>query len=91
MAAQKQIGLVVVNTQAAVQGGTPMDRVRVYIPDKRFPLTQSWANTVVPKLLRQQKGELQKGEWPYQVILHNGAQPGALCGHFDATTPLENV
>ena len=88
MSVQKQVGIVVVNTQAAVKGGKPLDRVQIYCPDKKFPLSKSWANEVGPRLLRQQDSRLDVDELSYCVILHNGAKAGDLCGHFDATTSV---
>ena len=86
MAVHEKVGIVVINTKrSAVPDATPLDRVRVYHPDKLFPTAPSWANEVAPRILRQHKGHLDGGEIPYRVILHNGAAPGALNGHFDAT------
>lgn len=66
--------------------GCPTDRVAVYPPkDDSMARIKSWANDVVPVLLRAAAGVAESADPVYRVILHNGEPPGSAAGHFDAT------
>ena len=78
MAAVKDVHLVVVNTHEL------QDMCTVYLPGTSPSTSKSlsWAEEVVPKLLRQQASSAA-GKTPMAVILWNGKQDES--GHFDAT------
>ena len=67
--------------------GRPYDRVSVYPPDGTalLPRFKSWANDIVPVLLRHAAGEQKRTDPTYRVITFNGEPPGSLAGHFEAT------
>ena len=78
---------MVINTKST-SNGKPPDRVNVYLPGnvaRRCMRGLSWANEIVPVLLRQQEGKSLATDPIYHIILHNGAPPGGPAGHFDAT------
>ena len=79
MAAVKQVHLVSIDTSQLE------DACTVYVPgtSTKICLKLSWAEELVPKLLRQQRGEVLHREASYKVILWNGDRGPA--GHFDAT------
>ena len=79
MAAVKQVHLVSIDTSQLE------DACTVFVPgtSTKIRLKLSWAEELVPKLLRQQRGEALHGEASYKVILWNGERGPA--GHFDAT------
>ena len=70
--------------------GQPYDRVAVYVPSAGTGLVryQSWANDIVPVLLRAARGELRRRDPVYRVIVHNGEKAGSAAGHFDATRAI---
>ena len=64
----------------------PPDRVAVYPPSGKYIVHfKSWANDVVPVLLRHASGSAKRRDPQYRVILHNGEPAGSLYGHFDGT------
>ena len=67
--------------------GRPYDRVSVYPPDGTalLPRFKSWANDIVPVLLRRAAGKEKRTDPTYRVITFNGEPPGSWAGHFEAT------
>ena len=82
MAAKKGVFLVTINTD------TLSDICVVYPPETSRRTVVggglSWAEELVPKLMRQASGEADANSHPYRVILWNGERDDS--GHFDATT-----
>ena len=68
--------------------GRPYDRCIVYSPGDNARVlakAHSWANDIVPVLVRLQDGGKLSTDPTYRVIVHNGAPPGSVSGHFSAT------
>ena len=68
--------------------GQPYDRCFVYSPSDNIRALAkglSWANNIVPVLVRLQDGQKLSTDPTYRVIVHNGEPPGSVHGHFSAT------
>ena len=101
MAAVDEVHLVVVTTNTGptvreprhkhrqlgeAQPDRPFDRVAVYPPTGTALLHfKSWANDIVPVLLRCAMGDAKRTDPTYRVILHNGEPSDSRAAHFDAT------
>ena len=92
MAAVERVHLVVITTNTAAsigraQRNRPFDAVHVYSSSTETQLyrTRSWANDIVPALLRRGAGNAKRTDPEYRAILHNGEMEGSRSGHFDGT------
>jgi hypothetical protein len=79
MAAVEGSNLVIINS------AKNCDKVYLFPPDSSDTLAvdRSWAEDIVPYLIRQHAGKLEKDEAPLRVVIWNGRTDAA--GHFQAT------
>ena len=70
--------------EASSEPAGAIDKVTVYSPDGKARF-KSWANDIVPVLLRRADGEAKRTDPTYRVITFNGEPPNSPAGHFEAT------